>query len=213
MGYKIYFGDAPLYLSSAIDEPMKQIIHHDDGIFMDDFSHQGMKSMIHEMKFNGKHGGVYLYHDEEALFHEFKRNFTIILAGGGIVRNEKNELLMIFRRGKWDFPKGKLDKGELIEDCAKREVEEECGIKVSNIISPLTITYHVYDEFGKQILKETHWFVMEAKSDQPLIPQIEEEITSIEWVGLDLIHQNMENSYGQIRDLVALVTSNTKVKA
>lgn len=204
MGYKIYFGDAPLYLSSVIDDTLNNIIHHDDGIFMDDFSHQGMKSMIHEMKLSGKHGGVYLYHDVEALFQEFKRNFTIISAGGGIIRNEKQELLMIFRRGKWDFPKGKLENGESIETCAQREVEEECGIKLSGSINPFTKTYHVYDEFGKHILKETHWFLMEAQSNQALVPQIEEEITAIEWVASNQLDIKLRNTYSQIRDLVAL---------
>ena len=52
-----------------------------------------------------------------------------IIADGGLVFNEKKQLLMIFRREKWDLPKGKLDKGEKIEDCALREVEEETGLK------------------------------------------------------------------------------------
>ena len=39
------------------------------------------------------------------------------------------KLLMIFRRGKWDLPKGKLDKGETFERCAVREIEEETGFR------------------------------------------------------------------------------------
>jgi 8-oxo-dGTP pyrophosphatase MutT (NUDIX family) len=52
----------------------------------------------------------------------------IIKAGGGIVVNEQNEVLLIYRRGKWDLPKGKLDDGETIEECALREVKEETGL-------------------------------------------------------------------------------------
>jgi len=46
-------------------------------------------------------------------------NITImarkIIAAGGLVTNENNELLMIFRRGKWDLPKGKADEGETVK--------------------------------------------------------------------------------------------------
>jgi 8-oxo-dGTP pyrophosphatase MutT (NUDIX family) len=68
----------------------------------------------------------------------------IIIAGGGIVTNELGELLMIFRRGKWDLPKGKLDEGESIEDCAIREVEEETGVKNLKLGAKLLVTEHEY---------------------------------------------------------------------
>ncbi|MBM3413275.1 MAG: NUDIX hydrolase, partial [Bacteroidetes bacterium] len=40
-----------------------------------------------------------------------------ILAGGGVVVNENNQVLFIFRRKKWDLPKGKLDPEENIKSC------------------------------------------------------------------------------------------------
>ena len=52
-----------------------------------------------------------------------------VVAAGGLVTNDKNELLTMFRRGKWDLPKGKLDEEETIEACALREVREETGIE------------------------------------------------------------------------------------
>ncbi|MFZ9660933.1 MAG: NUDIX hydrolase [Chitinophagaceae bacterium] len=207
MGYKIYFGDAPLYLTSVLDDAMLGIIHHDDGIYMDDFSRKGMKSMIHEMKNEEKHGGVYQYQNEEELFQEFKKNFNIVIAAGGIVQNERNEILMILRRGKWDFPKGKLDPGETIDQCAIREVQEECGLKIDRIVKPLNITYHVYDEFGKHILKETHWYIMKADSNQSISPQTEEDITDIQWVPMSSIQEKLTNTYAQIRDLSNLILS------
>ena len=56
----------------------------------------------------------------------FCSKHTLIEAAGGLVYNIENQLLMIFRNNKWDLPKGKLEVGENIQECAIREVEEEC---------------------------------------------------------------------------------------
>ena len=77
---------------------------------------------------------------------------TIIVAAGGLVWNEKNELLMIFRQGKWDLPKGKLDDGETIEECAVREVVEETGLKEVKLGGFIGITQHEY--YDKYIHQE-----------------------------------------------------------
>lgn len=108
--------------------------------------------------------------------------FRIIRAAGGLVFNEKGEALFIFRKGKWDLPKGKLDENEPLEACAVREVEEETGLKNVLLKEFLITTYHTYTENGQQILKESHWYRMEVKGKQELKPQIEEEITEIRWV-------------------------------
>jgi len=202
MRYKIYFGDHPLYLTNELDKDMQAIMHHDDGVYMDELSSAGIKSMIHEMKLPQRHAGVYFHENIDALRKAFWKNFNIIVAAGGIVKNEKEEILMIFRRGKWDMPKGKLDKGESIETCAVREVEEETGILDTKLLSPLTKTYHVYDEFGKHILKESHWFSMFSPGQQKLIPQLSEQITAIEWTDKKRRKQLLEECYPLIRDLL-----------
>lgn len=181
MRYKIYFGDHPLFLTDTLDAEMQEIMHHDDGVFMDELSNAGIKSMIHEMKLPQRHAGVFHHEDVEALFKAFRKHFVVTEAAGGLVRNDQQELLMIYRRGKWDLPKGKLDPGETIEACALREVEEECGITGTSIVAPYRTTYHVYDEFGKHILKPSHWFWMHSPGVQGLVPQTAEQITAIEW--------------------------------
>lgn len=55
-----------------------------------------------------------------------------LVAAGGVVWRRTNkgiELLLCHRPayGDWTFPKGKLDLGESLRDCARREVEEETG--------------------------------------------------------------------------------------
>jgi 8-oxo-dGTP pyrophosphatase MutT (NUDIX family) len=128
----------------------------------------------------------------------------IIKAGGGLVRNGEGELLLIFRRGKWDLPKGKLDEGETIEACALREVEEETGVKHLALGELISVTWHEYFDkwVGEDVIKETHWFKMDVAGVPALVPQTEEDITSIEWTKKSDLPKRMEQSYITIIDVL-----------
>ena len=128
-----------------------------------------------------------------------------IIAAGGLVLNEKNDILMIFRRGKWDLPKGKLDEGEKIEDCAVREVMEETGLTQLDLGRLLVITQHTYFDqwIKKDVIKQTYWYLMKASLDQPLVPQTTEDIESIEWVSKSQLSERLENSYDTIVEVVS----------
>ena len=127
-----------------------------------------------------------------------------IIAAGGLVFNDENELLMIFRRGKWDLPKGKLDEGEDIEECAVREVKEETGLENVSIENFTGLTFHEYFDthLNEDVRKETHWYKMKAKGMQALIPQTEEDIEIIEWVDTKHIPLKLENSYANIVEII-----------
>jgi 8-oxo-dGTP pyrophosphatase MutT (NUDIX family) len=129
-------------------------------------------------------------------------NRIFIQAGGGLVENERSEVLFIFRRGKWDLPKGKLDRGETLEQCAIREVGEETGVRQLNLIRFLLITEHEYVERGKKILKETHWWLMKTGGSQILIPQTEEDIAEIKWIGSENFNLVLQNTYPAIVDVL-----------
>ena len=135
---------------------------------------------------------------KQNFFHLFKR----VDAAGGFVKNEKGEMLFIFRLGKWDLPKGKLAENETLEEAAIREVREETGLLELRITGSLPPTFHIYTRKGKQILKQTYWFEMEAKSAQSLIPQTEEEISEVRWVGREDLESVLSNTYGSIRELM-----------
>ncbi|MEM8487509.1 MAG: NUDIX hydrolase [Bacteroidota bacterium] len=107
-----------------------------------------------------------------------------VVAGGGFVMREGNkepEVLMIFRKGVWDLPKGKLDDGESIEECALREVREEVGIKKLAMVSPLGTTVHGYPRKNKYKVKTTYWYQMETP-ERSFVPQAEEQIEKVEWM-------------------------------
>ena len=135
-------------------------------------------------------------------WESFCANYVLIEAAGGLVYNDRNQLLMIFRHGKWDLPKGKLEVGENIEQCAIREVEEECGVSGLIITKQLQETYHTYEINEQKILKRTYWFEMESSFKGDLEPQTEEGITKVVWVDKQDIAEKLENSYGNIIELL-----------
>jgi len=202
MYIKIYFDNKPLFLCDEIDETIQPFVHHDDAIFIDELDQHTVKAMIHEMQEPNVHAGVFFHPDLNNLKEAFIKKFTLIKAGGGLVLNEKSEVLMIFRRGKWDLPKGKLDKGETLEECAIREVQEETGLKDIGLVSPFTITYHTYHEGTKFILKESHWYIMKVKGNQILLPQTEEDIQEIKWVKPDDLDKYRKNSFPSVADVL-----------
>ena len=131
-----------------------------------------------------------------------KENRILIQAGGGLVINEKGEVLFMFRRGKWDLPKGKLNDGETLETCALREVEEETGLAQLELKKFLLITEHEYEEHGLSLLKETHWYLMKTNSQQSLIPQTEEDISELKWMEPADFKNALQNTYPLIIDVL-----------
>jgi 8-oxo-dGTP pyrophosphatase MutT (NUDIX family) len=206
MFIKIYFADKPLFLCDSIDKTIEPFIHHDDAVFIDTLDTHTIKSMIHEMQLEKIHAGVFYHPDLQALKKEFFRKFTLVKAGGGLVMNNNNDVLLIYRRGKWDLPKGKLDKGETIEDCAMREVMEETGLQNVVLESALLVTYHTYHEGTKFILKESHWYAMKVNGEQKLVPQTEEDIVEIKWVKLGDLKNYYHNTFPSVIDVLEKIS-------
>ncbi len=125
-----------------------------------------------------------------------------ITAAGGIVKNENGKILFQYRRGKWDLPKGKLDEGETLEECAIREVEEETGLHEIHLGELIGITTHHYIEKGEKIEKETHWFAMKVSGSQKLVPQEEEDISELKWVAENELEPYLSNSFPNIIEIV-----------
>ena len=202
MVIRIYFNDKPLFLCDKVDETIQPYAHHDDTVFLDELNAHTVKTMIYEMQQPQIHAGIFLHPDLEELKKFFQKKFTLVKAAGGMVKNDEHKILMIFRRGKWDLPKGKLDEGEQLEECALREVEEETGLQNINLGFPLTITHHTYHQGTKYMLKESHWFTMNVTGEQKLIPQTAEDILDIKWVEQKDIAVYLPKAYPLISDIM-----------
>jgi ADP-ribose pyrophosphatase YjhB (NUDIX family) len=202
MHIKIYFGEKPVYLCDEISNELNEILHHPDAVFIDEVSSPAINALLHEIRKDEFHAGVLLHSNLEELKKAFFKHFELIEAAGGIVQNDKKEMLFIYRLDKWDLPKGKVEVGENFEDCAVREVEEETGVTNLTIKNKTGETYHTYNAFGKHFLKISHWYYMTCPKTQSLVPQTEENITEIKWVKTKDIKAPLENTYPSIRDIL-----------
>jgi 8-oxo-dGTP pyrophosphatase MutT (NUDIX family) len=150
-----------------------------------------------------KHAGyVLITDDEEFAFLDVCTHVGVVEAAGGVVFNDKNEVLLIKRLGKWDLPKGKMEGEELPEESAVREVMEECGIDGLSIIEKLPNTYHIYKMHNFNFLKITHWYKMKTDFDKPLTPQTEESITDVKWIPWDSVNPDTLDTYISIAELL-----------
>jgi len=189
--YTIFVDDVPIYLTDNLKNLSK-----DSFFYKDDVTIETVLETAKSKKFIE----VFLFHvDLKTLWKEFKWFFKIEKAAGGLVTNQKNETLFIFRFDKWDLPKGKIEKGEKKKEAAIREVEEECGISGLTIEKKLQKTYHIFQRNEREILKITHWYQMKTDFKGELIPQLEEDITEVVFKNEQETKEALENTYANIR--------------
>lgn len=194
--YRIYINESVLIITEFIPGELKdcQVIEAKDFDFNSIYKRAKSKSAGADY--------VILTQNAKRLFKKLKNNLFVIKAAGGLVQNEENKYLFIFRRGKWDLPKGKIDPGERTKKAAVREVEEECGIRVNEVSGKLCKTWHVYEQNKTIILKKTTWYRMKAVNQPDLIPQLEEDITGAKWLSAGDFQLVKQNTFPLILDVI-----------
>jgi 8-oxo-dGTP pyrophosphatase MutT (NUDIX family) len=192
--YKVFIGGSVLYIGNEPENPT---------VFnrkLTDPKASDWSNLISELETNST--SIQIEGNTSLNWRNFSTQFKLIEAAGGLVQNQSDEWLFIHRNGMWDLPKGKLEKGEGIEECAVREVAEECGIDEPTIIQPLSPTYHTYELKGKRILKKTHWYLMKSSDSSELVPQTEEGLTEVKWVSTEEAKILSEASFGSIQEVI-----------
>jgi len=154
-----------------------------------------------EKKLKKTYSVTFTLKNKKEVIKYLKKKFKVIKAAGGIVQNNENKILFIYRLGKWDLPKGKKDKGEKIKDCAVREVEEETNTKVK-IIKKNCTTWHTYTRYKKFILKKTVWYKMKCIDDSKMKGQKKEKIEKVRWMENKIINEILINSYKSLSYVV-----------
>jgi len=163
---------------------------------------EDISKILFEFEHNDKIKHSVFFTDKvEETLSIFSQQYKIIEAAGGIVKNPSEEILAIFRLGKWDLPKGKMEKNEKPEFTAEREIAEECGISGHTLKAKICKTYHTYKIADKKILKKTHWYAFTIENIPNLIPQTIENIEEARWVSKKEFSKLLEHSYPSIRQV------------
>ena len=140
-------------------------------------------------------------------FEQFRGRYSFIEAAGGAVCDAGGRVLMIYRRGSWDLPKGKLEIGETLAQAAVREVEEETGLVAPELASFLVTTYHIYTHKSIDVIKASHWFLMHADSTAAIAVQTEEDIEGYEWITPAAALVRTEPTYPSVLDVLRILVS------
>lgn len=114
-------------------------------------------------------------------------DLPVVESAGGLVCNDSHHILLMFKRGKWDMPKGRIEDGSTKEESALREVQEETGVNIKKLEmqAKLVSTWHTTRHDNVRYLKKTHWYLMHYHGeDDDTKPQVEEGIIECRWVHL-----------------------------
>lgn len=210
----IFFNDIPLRIIEKNDAPDPELYQVHINIDMEELSpgklihnvlvtKAGKKDLdkiitsLEDHVFNQMDSISVIVNNYESAKEYLKSHFKIVKAAGGIVR-KGDKILMIYRLKMWDLPKGKLNNGEKPKKGAVREVQEECGIKVT-VGKKICNTWHTYSLNGKKILKKTSWFAMECLDDSKMVPQKEEDIEEVKWLKTKDLFHGLKDSYQSIQ--------------
>jgi ADP-ribose pyrophosphatase YjhB (NUDIX family) len=199
--HRVYVNDSPLDFMTSADAaqfaagPGTEIISE---------SSVSMEELLKELSSGSTAQGIVCICDNpDSAWRRWVNLFTLSVAAGGVVRDVGNRILVIFRRGKWDLPKGKLDADESPGDAAVREVSEECGIGELELGALLHTTFHTYTEKKKRILKKTYWYAMVTKDTRKPVPQEDEDIEAAEWMTEEQVRSEFfANTYRSVREVL-----------
>lgn len=214
---KIFINDIPVRIIEPSElDPFKEFDHTIDGsiskikpkslnddVLIKNASPDKVDKLLHLMtdyKFKEVDSITFTSTNKKEIIKFIKSKFKVIEAAGGVV-DKDGKILLIFRKGKWDIPKGKLDKGEKKKKGAVREVEEETGVKVE-VKQKINTTWHTYVTNKKYVLKRTHWYLMKCIDDSEMAPQAEENIELVQWMSLSELRAALYNSYRSIRVVI-----------
>ena len=197
--YKVFFNSRKIILDDKLPDIEKS--RHDLIITFKDISDLNLQLM--NWLASDREDNLHIWHsDLERLMDNFSSCFTLIPASGGLVKNNKGEDLVIFRRGVWDLPKGKAEPDESPEQTALREVKEECHLKKLTIKRFLIATYHIYFLNDAPVLKKTRWFEMKYEGKKEPRPQRKEEITKTVWLPFSKLNIISGNTFPNVLDVI-----------
>jgi 8-oxo-dGTP diphosphatase len=123
-----------------------------------------------------------------------------VRAAGGVVWRRRSgpgyDVLLVHRPkyDDWTLPKGKADDGETDEDCARREVEEETGLRCS--LGPELASADYIDRYDRP--KHVRYWAMRPLGGQFVAS---DEVDEVRWLPLDVAVRLL--SYGRDAEVLS----------
>ena len=201
---KIYLNDKALILTTDKETYLQE---HPEANGYSAFAGATLKNYTQarqQMERPGITGAIIEDASEATILDQLNAMYRSLDAAGGVTYNEQGEVLLIYRRGKWDLPKGKRDEGENMEECALREVKEETGLETLELGDKICDTYHIYAQYGEEMLKRTAWYKMKGTVTERLKPQKEENIKEARWVKEQDLWPLVGRTYEAIKEVLTL---------
>jgi 8-oxo-dGTP pyrophosphatase MutT (NUDIX family) len=139
-------------------------------------------------------------------------------AGAVVFRRENNKikyLLIQYAWGHWEFPRGLIEKGETLEETAKREIKEEVGIEDIKFIPGFKEWFKFFFKLkGKNIMKIATFLLAETKTEEI---KLSFEHKDFAWLEYDealekLTFENSKEVLKKANDFLKLKTENEKGK-
>ena len=122
-------------------------------------------------------------------------NRPLIMPGAGVfIINEKNEILLEKRadNGMWDYPAGAMELGESFEECARREVLEETGLKCGKLEFFTTVSgkefYNVYPNGDQAYFCGIKYICRDYEGE---LKAQESEVTELKFFSLEDLPEEM----------------------
>jgi len=194
---KMFFNDR--FIVFSCDDKISEIAANANIYVLNSLTQ--LPDLLHKFLYYSSEKELYVISsNEDETFVAFCDLFDMIFTGGGLVRNSRGDVLLIYRYEHWDLPKGKQETGENITDTAIREVEEECGISNIKLGDFLTETYHCYSFNGRLMMKRNFWYEMFCNAET-LTPQTSEDIEKAEFVPVDKLSEYINSAYASIREV------------
>ena len=190
--YKVFIGENQISFPTVSQECT--------GAILTDPTEETIRGVINDCLGKGSVKISLFSQNYQELIDIFNKNFRLIPAAGGIVRqSQTGKILFIHRGGLWDLPKGWLEKGESIQEGALREVMEETGITDVKEKGFVYTSHHAYILKGQWTLKSTHWYAMESYMTDTT-PQTEEGIDVAKWFSVEELSEPLSQTYSSIKE-------------
>ncbi|MBO5997048.1 MAG: NUDIX domain-containing protein [Alphaproteobacteria bacterium] len=122
---------------------------------------------------------------------------SAVLKAGAVIFSKENpdKILVLYQEKHDDFslPKGHLEAGETLKECAVREIKEETGLDIE-ILAELGVNFYSNNTDGQV---ETTYYIARSLDDNAVHPEIG---GSIYWLSIDQALEKI--SYENLRQLL-----------